>query len=161
MFVKSTHLKKRAFLVVTLFGVLGLSGCSITGFGPDVDEATTASTVVKVDENLPLQETVDPSDWEKVREVMKTVLVSEPSGKTLPWENEVTGTVGTIVPMGLVSANDGTLCRKFSTTINGIGGVLQYRGDACQAQNGPLELKDVQPHNAVVDATVEALPKLQ
>lgn len=161
MFVKSVQLAIRPFSLAALCCTLALAGCSITGFGPDVDDATTASTVAKLDENQPLQETVDPSDWEKVREVMNTVLASQPAGKTLPWENEVTGTVGTIVPMGLVSADDGTLCRKFSTTINGIGGVLQYRGDACKPQNGPLELKGLEPHNAVVDATVEALPKLQ
>ena len=162
MFVKSTHQPKRSmFSLVILCSAIGLAGCSITGFGPDVDQTTTTASTQPVDTTTALQDTVDPSDWDKVREVMDTVLVSEPAGKTLPWENDVTGTIGTIVPMGLVSGDNGTICRKFSTTINGIGGILQYRGDACKPQNGPLELKDLEPHNAVVDATVDALPKLQ
>ncbi|MEP3233580.1 MAG: RT0821/Lpp0805 family surface protein [Hyphomicrobiales bacterium] len=147
--------------LLTLCSAIGLAGCSITGFGPEVDNVNTTASTTTVETTASLQETVDPSDWDKVREVMDTVLVSEPAGKTLPWENDVTGTVGTIVPMGLVSGDNGTICRKFSTTINGIGGILQYRGDACKPQNGPLELKGLVPHNAVVDATVDALPKLQ
>ncbi|MEP1444284.1 MAG: RT0821/Lpp0805 family surface protein [Hyphomicrobiales bacterium] len=147
--------------LVVLCSAISLAGCSITGFGPEVDEVSTTASVRSVDTTASLQDTVDPSDWDKVREVMSTVLVSQPAGKTLPWENTVTGTIGTIVPMGLVSGDNGTICRKFSTTINGIGGILQYRGDACKPHNGPLELKDLEPHNAVVDATVDALPKLQ
>ena len=162
MFVKPTHLATRSmFPLAILCSIMALSGCSITGFGPEVDSSNTTSSTPALETATPLEETVDPSDWDKVREVMDTVLVSEPAGKTLPWENEVTGTIGTIVPMGLVSGDNGTICRRFSTTINGIGGILQYRGDACKPQNGPLELKDLEPHNAVVDATVDALPKLQ
>ena len=162
MFVKPAHLPKRSMLsLLTLCSAIGMAGCSITGFGPEVDNVNTTASTASVETTASLQETVDPSDWDKVREVMDTVLVSEPAGKTLPWENEVTGTIGTIVPMGLVAGDNGTICRKFSTTINGIGGILQYRGDACKPQNGPLELKGLVPHNAVVDATVDALPKLQ
>ena len=162
MFVKPTHRPKKSVLsLAVICSIMGLSGCSITGFGPDVDSSSTTASTTTLEPTASLQETVDPSDWDKVREVMDTVLVSEPAGKTLPWENTVTGTIGTIVPMGLVSGDNGTICRRFSTTINGIGGILQYRGDACKPQNGPLELKDLEPHNAVVDATVNALPKLQ
>jgi len=139
MFVKPTLRSKKSVLsLAVLFSVIALAGCSITGFEPDVDSVNTTASTSAVETTAAFEETVDPSDWDKVREVMDTVLVSEPAGKTLPWENTVTGTIGTIVPMGLVSGEDGTICRKFSTTINGIGGILQYRGDACKPQNGPF-----------------------
>lgn len=132
--------------------VFSISGCSVTGFGPDVDNSTT-SAVIKYDEQTQLEETVDPSDWDKVRAVMATALVSRPEGQPVPWQNDVTGTIGTIVPMQIQTKQNGTVCRTFSTTLNGIGGVLQYRGDACQSKDGNIELIDLAPHNAVVDVS--------
>lgn len=144
-----------SWLVPALLAAL-LSGCSITGFAPEVDQnATTASLSEDISAD-DLDETVDPSDWDKIRAVMQTAL-SDPNNKNiLPWQNDITGSIGTIVPMGVQSANNGTLCRRFSTTLNGVGGVLQYRGDACRAPNGEVELQDLKPYNAVVDATPSA-----
>lgn len=137
-----------------------LAGCSIAGFGPDVDQVATKS-IIQYDpaRALPLQETVDPSDWEKVRAIMAMALISQPPGEPLPWENDVTGTVGSIVVSDAQSNADGRFCRTFSTTLNGIGGVSQYRGDACKQGNGEVKLVGLAPHNAVVQAITPAAEK--
>ncbi|MBA4782646.1 MAG: hypothetical protein H2045_05445 [Rhizobiales bacterium] len=131
---------------------IALSACSVIGFGPELDQTSTTSIVKPVEGPVALAETVDPSDWDKVRMVMTTALVSQPAGAPLAWQNEITGTVGTIVPMDAATLPDGRLCRAFSTTLNGIGGVLQYRGDACARGDGNVELVDLAPHTAVVQA---------
>lgn len=139
---------------------VALAGCSFVGFGPELDDAATAS-VVKYETPAPLQETVDPSDWDTIRAAMASTLISQPAGAPVPWENAITGSVGTIVPMDVSSNADGRLCRTFSTTLNGIGGVSQYRGDACQRQDGAVELIGLAPHNAVVQvATPTTIQKL-
>lgn len=144
--------RKATIKIVVIPFVVAFGGCSIAGFGPDVDHSATKS-LVAYQETIPLQEIVDPSDWDKVRGVMATALSATPEGSPLPWENDVTGTVGTIIPMAVNTLPDGRVCRKFSTTLNGVGGVLQYRGDACQAPGGEIELVDLAPHDAVVNAT--------
>lgn len=131
---------------------IAASACSVIGFGPELDQSATSSILKPVDGPVSLSETVDPSDWDKVRMVMATALVSQPAGAPLAWQNEVTGTVGTIVTMDAATAPDGRLCRAFSTTLNGIGGVLQYRGDACALSDGNVELVDLAPHTSVVQA---------
>lgn len=132
-----------------------LAGCSIAGFGPDVDQESTAS-LTQYSIETPLQETVDPSDWDVVRIAIQTALADTASVQPLQWQNDTTGSVGTIVPMEISRDKKGVLCRKFSTTLNGVGGVLQYRGDACRNPNGDVELVGMAPYNAVVDASGSA-----
>ncbi len=150
---KTIRTFKPSFVSLFLTGLLlSLSACSIAGFGPEVDDFSTASTI-RYDDNLALQETVDPADWEKIRNVMALALVTHPPGEPLPWENEITGTVGTIIASGATSNADGRFCRHFSTTLNGVGGIQQFKGDACRNQNGSIELTGLTPHNAVVDVS--------
>lgn len=136
---------------ILILGAGIASGCSITGFGPDVEPTTTGSLLPSQGVQS-VQETVDPSDWEVVRTTLVSALADETSVLPLEWENELTGTVGTIIPMEFVALDEGQTCRRFSTTLNGIGGVQQYRGDACKSEAGQVELIGLEPHNAVVDA---------
>lgn len=128
-----------------------LAGCSIAGFGPDVEDISTQS-IANNDSEL-VQETVDPSDWEKVRTTMGPVLFTQPAGQPLAWNNDITGTAGSIVTMDLKADADGRFCRSFSTTLNGVGGVTQYRGDACRKSTGDIELVNLAPFSAVVEVT--------
>lgn len=129
-----------------------MAGCSIAGFGPDVDDIATQSLDANNSSDV-VQETVDPSDWEKVRLTMGDVLFTQPAGEPLAWHNDITGTAGSIVTMGVKSDENGRTCRTFSTTLNGVGGVSQYRGDACQKGTGNIELVNLAPFNAVVEVT--------
>lgn len=147
--------------LVASLSLVSLAGCSITGFGPDVDSTITQSIVIH-DATNDLQETVDPSDWDKVRTIMATALFSQPAGESLPWQNDITGTAGSIIPMDVKPDGNGRFCRTFSTTLNGIGGVSQYRGDACKKDNGEIELVDLIPYNAVVEVhTPQSGKKIQ
>lgn len=132
-----------------------LGGCSIAGFGPEVDDISTQAVITTNNTNI-LQETIDPSDWEKVRLTMGSALTTQPAGQPLAWHNEITGTAGSIVTMDVKSDEKGRFCRTFSTTLNGIGGVSQYRGDACRKKTGDIELVNLAPFNAVVEV---ATPK--
>lgn len=141
---------KAGFTLCLLIG--SVSGCSLAGFAPEVDRTTTTATTKTYNKDFPLQETVDPSDWDKVREVMASVLVSRLPGEPVQWENNITGTIGTITPLAVLPRDNGAFCRRFSTTMNGVGGVLQYRGDACKKLDGEIQLIDLVPHTSVVEA---------
>ena len=55
------------------------------------------------------------------------------AGTSIDWWNDLTNSTGTVSTLTPAATHDGSLCRRFATTINDLRGIRRYRGLACRS----------------------------
>lgn len=116
-------------LLITLSLAGSLGGCAVSaGFlDGQVDDIVTGS-VGKSSK----PDNVDLSDWVTMRSALNQATRENKAGSPIPWENEITGSSGSL--MAFAAPSDGIgRCKNFAATLQNIDGVHRYKGEACIA----------------------------
>lgn len=138
-----------AILLCTL-----VAGCGLLPVGGDgdLDPSTTGSITVPkpatpaAPPKRSIVDSLDPGDWEAIRNLASTGMATSAEGSKLDWTNADTGSNGTLTPTAASMAKaDGRSCRPFALTVSDIRGIRGYRGNACRAPDGAWQLFDVTP----------------
>ena len=124
--------------LAALAGSLVLSGCSLSVplLGSNDAPATTGSIAAPVEVQKPLPQTLAYSDAAKIGQAAAATLW-QAEGEGTDWVNSATGSSGTVEASGKVDETVGKQpCGAFNTLVTSIGGVHQYSGKICRAENG-------------------------
>jgi hypothetical protein len=116
-----------------------LAGCSMSVpmLGSNDGPATTGSIAAPVDVQKPLPQTLAYSDAAKIGQAAAATLGQAEGGEGADWVNSATGSSGTVEASGTVDETAGKQsCGAFNTLVTSIGGVHQYSGKICRAENG-------------------------
>lgn len=129
---------------VVLVAAATLTGCAGMGlpFG-DLDRTTTASVrpaSAQTVADATFIARVDPTDWQSLKEAIAAAPAT-PTGD-IDWTNPITGTSGTVSVAAAAKAGK-LSCRTFATTINDVRGAQHFRGQACMAGAGDIQLRGV------------------
>jgi surface antigen len=127
-----------------------MAGCASIGlpfgeFSDDRTQADSGTVLVSAGGGG----TVDPSDWEAVRQTVAAAPTEADSGR-LGWTNPNTGSTGAVSILASAYGNGGKFCRPFATTINDDRGIRRYRGEACRRTDGNWHLYTVTPDDATL-----------
>lgn len=131
----------------------GLTGCGLTPFGNDGIDSTTTGSITPAATPAPaapvkplptVVDSVDPSDWEAIRDLAARRLDGAPNGVALDWSNPDTGNSGTIAALaGAKSRDSGLACRPIALTVSDVRGVRRYHGNACRVTADFWQLSDM------------------
>ena len=142
--VRVTRQLQSFLITVVLAGLTG--GCAVsTGFLDNkVDEIVTGSVGKSTK-----PDNVDLADWVSMRTALNEATRDTIAGSPVPWENESTGSSGSLMAFSAPSDGDGR-CKNFAATLQNIDGVHRYKGEACTAgrdnwQISRFELIDLTP----------------
>lgn len=94
--------------------------------------------------SLPAPPPEQLSDQATIRNAVSSADLRGLGGQPLAWANSDTGSRGAITALAEERQN-GTLCRKFTTSRESFDGVALYQGEACMAQAGIWKLLDFKP----------------
>lgn len=122
----SRQLRKCIFAALFL---VTIAGCSISpGLLDDgADDIITGSIATS-----PKPNNVETSDWLEMRTALNEAANQKAAGSLVPWENDRTGSSGSL--MAFTAPSDGIgRCRNFAATLQNIDGIHRYKGEACIA----------------------------
>ncbi len=75
---------------------------------------------------------VELSDWIAIRSALNEATNQETAGAPVPWENESTGSSGSLLAFAAPSDEIGR-CKNFAATLQNVDGIHRYKGEACIA----------------------------
>ena len=118
-----------------LAGSLLLGGCSLAvpGWGEEDAPATTGSIAAPVEVQKPVPKTLAYSDAAKIGQAAAAALWQVEATEGAEWVNSATGSSGTVEASPIAGKEP---CGDFNTVVTSIGGVHQYSGRVCRADNG-------------------------
>lgn len=122
-----------------------LSACGMGGFSmqkAEVDRSLLTGTVSSAPQAPTDAERI--SDEATIRNAVSAADVSGLDGGALAWANADTGSRGAISNL-IESRDNGTVCRKFTTSRESYDGVGLYYGEACTAGAGAWRMLAFQP----------------
>lgn len=73
---------------------------------------------------------IEASDWQKLGVVLNEAAEENVAGSPVPWENNVTGSTGSLMAFAAPSDGRGR-CKNFAATLQNIDGIHRYKGEAC------------------------------
>ncbi|WP_306257065.1 RT0821/Lpp0805 family surface protein [Pararhizobium sp. IMCC21322] len=122
----SRQLRKCIFAALCL---VPIAGCSISpGLLDDgADDIITGSISTS-----PKPNNVEISDWLEMRTALNEAANQKAAGSLIPWENDRTGSSGSLMAFAAPSDEIGR-CRNFAATLQNIDGIHRYKGEACIA----------------------------
>jgi len=88
---------------------------------------------------------VAAEDWKTVQDTISISFSTLADGSAKEWNNENTGSNGSIVPDQITTNEQGMLCRPFQTRLDTISGVENFDGYACKQRNGSWRITKVAP----------------
>jgi surface antigen len=142
-----------AAIALGLFAAVTLSGCG--AMTVPIVQAAANGRFNAAPANRPLlaaakvSDGVMPGDWEAVRRAIASVPASE-ARSALAWADDETGNTGALA-IAAASEKNGALCRGFSTTVNDLHGIRQYRGEACRrGGDAGWQLSGVSPDDSAL-----------
>jgi len=150
--------RSHASLGLILCASLSIAGCGVAGVSLDGSETTLASadplvTGTVVDDGVT---NVDPQDWKTVQDAISTSFSTLEDGDAAQWNNESTGSNGSIVPDAIITNEGGGICRPFQTTLDTVSGLENFNGYACKQRNGTWRITKVAPTTGETEgSTVE------
>ena len=95
--------------------------------GDNVDDITTGSITKS---HKP--DNVETSDWLAMRSALNEATNLQSAGSPVPWQNESTGSSGSLMAFAAPSDEIGR-CKSFAATLQNIDGIHRYKGEACIA----------------------------
>lgn len=75
-------------------------------------------------------------------QAMREKIAAAPNSSTLNWQNEATGSRGTMSILNNFVEN-GNQCRTFKTTRESFNGIMIYQGKACQQQDTSWNMSQI------------------
>lgn len=142
----------RGSALAAVFGLCVLSGgCSFSYqldsmLGKKEDKSDTTGSVglkpVAVNESL---EFAAEGDLAYARQAAAEVLNRGGKDTSAPWQNPRTGARGTVTPIASAYTQDGLTCRDFLASYVRSGSESWLQGEACQAQQGKWEVRNLRP----------------
>jgi surface antigen len=120
---------------------LMLAGCgsvniplpSFAAIDKTANEQTAAAGVVVQE---PIPETLAYSDATAIGTAAANDLLGAVTAEDVDWENDQTGSTGTIVAISETSLEGEDTCRSFGATVISMLGIHRYFGKACQGAEG-------------------------
>ncbi len=94
----------------------------------------TATNSVTVHEPIP--DTLAYSDATAIGTAAANNLLGTITAQDANWENELTGSTGTIMALPQASQDSDETCRSFGATVISMLGIHRYFGKACQREDG-------------------------
>lgn len=129
---------------------LACGGCTLswqldTLFGKDTGEPMTTASVLSPSGAIAVDALPPEYDLAFTRAATKEVLARGGKDSSLPWENPKTGARGTVTPIATAYTQNGMTCRDFlaSYVFSGIESWL--KGEACKADRGDWEIRNLKP----------------
>lgn len=135
------HIAKAALLILL---AMPLCACGMGGFS--LKKAEVDRSILTGDIKAESQAPTDAerfSDEMTIRNAVSSVDVEGISG-ALPWANTNTGSRGTITEL-VEHKEQGTVCRRFTTSRESFDGINLYKGEACLAGQGAWRMMAFQP----------------
>jgi len=130
---------------MVLASAVSLSACGIGGFSlekAEVDRSLLTGSVQSASQTPVDAERI--SDEATIRNAVSSADITGLGGAALAWANADTGSRGAISNL-VESSDNGTLCRKFTTSRESYDGVGLYHGEACMAGSGAWRMLTFQP----------------
>jgi surface antigen len=93
-------------------------------------------------------ETPAEADLAFARAAVTEVLAKGGKHTSLPWENPKTGARGTVTPLASTYQQDGVTCRDFLASYVKNGSESWLQGEACRAERGKWEVRNLRPRAA-------------
>jgi hypothetical protein len=130
--------------------VLGLA-CAGCSFSYQLDslwsKGDSADTTGSLRLATPRQASMLPPENDLViaRAAVSEVLTKGGKDTSMPWENPRTGARGTITPIASAYDQDGVTCRDFLASYVRDGSESWLQGEACRAQKGRWEVRNLKP----------------
>lgn len=112
---------------------LALAGCSSTSSVDPMATGSIAATPVAY-ASEPVPKGVAPEDWAAARKALAEALVEKDAAPSVPWENYVSATRGTVTPLN--TADGGGACREFLMSFVKQTGEEWLQGAACRTKTG-------------------------
>lgn len=117
-----------------LAAMLPLCACASGGFS--LEKAEVDHTILTGDiSGAPVADPERLSDEATIRNAVSSADIEGLGGDPLPWANAGTGSRGAITALAEHKEN-GSLCRRFTTSRESYDGVGLYRGEVCMAAPG-------------------------
>jgi hypothetical protein len=141
-----------AAIALGVLAAVSLSGCGAMTV-PVVQAAANGNFAAPANRPLlaaaKVSDGVMPGDWEAVRRAIASVPAAE-TRSALAWTDDGTGNTGAMA-IAAASEKNGALCRGFSTTVNDLHGIRQYRGEACRrGSDAGWQLSGVSPDDSTL-----------
>ena len=136
------NLRSHASIGLALCLALVVAGCGMPFGGPDYSASSTDPLVTGTVVASGVTD-VDPADWKTVQDAISMSFSTLEDGGTTQWNNENTGSNGSIVPETIVETEQGMICRPFQTTLDTISGVENFSGHACRQRNGSWRITKI------------------
>lgn len=155
--------RSHASFGIVLLLALSVTACGVGGVSLDSSEyskiasADPLVTGTVVDDGVT---DVDPQDWKTVQDAISTSFSTLEDGGTTQWNNESTGSNGSIVPEPIITNAQGEICRPFQTTLDTISGVENFDGYACKQRNGSWRITKVAPTESESETEAQMPAKL-
>lgn len=120
------QLRKCIFAALFLVPV---GGCAVSPgvFDGGADDIITGSITTS-----PKPNNVETSDWLEMRTALNEAANQKAAGSPVPWENERTGSSGSLMAFAAPSDEIGR-CKNFAATLQNVDGIHRYKGEACIA----------------------------
>jgi hypothetical protein len=129
-------LRRRGFNALLLAAMLPLCACASGGFSLEKAEVDQSILTGAVSESgAPIADPERLSDEATIRNAVSSADIEGLGGEPLPWANAGTGSRGAITALAEHKEN-GSLCRRFTTSRESYDGVGLYRGEVCMAAPG-------------------------
>ncbi|WAC28131.1 RT0821/Lpp0805 family surface protein [Ancylobacter sp. SL191] len=120
-----------SFVAVALL----LAGCSGTSaLDPIATGSISAPPAAYAAEPVP--KGVAPEDWMAARKALAEALVEKDAAPSVPWENYVSATRGTVTPLSKTADAGGGHCREFLMSFVKESGEEWLQGAACRTKTG-------------------------
>jgi len=111
---------------------LAFAGCSML---PDLDPMPTGS-VQPVASESDVPNGVAPDDWASARLALVEALGDAEAAPSIPWENHVSATRGTVTPLNVASSTSSNRCRGFLMSFVKASNEAWLEGEACRTAKG-------------------------
>lgn len=131
--------------VALLAAALSLSACAGGGFSLQKAEVDRSLVTGTVQANSHPTDAERVSDEATIRNAVSAADVAGMDGGALAWANANTGSRGAISHLVERKDENGTLCRKFTTSRESFDGVGLYKGEVCLAGAGAWRMLAFQP----------------
>lgn len=118
--------------------------------GLGTDDAPTGS--IKPIERSALSAEMDAEDWRRAKSALDTALDPQGNGASVRWENPVSGSKGSFIPVAQAFPKDDAICREFAAqlVLKGRSG-RAFRSSACRKNGGEWMLGSIKPVGRVAD----------